>query len=102
VPFLLLFSNDFNLDLDEALNYYASISPKIIDKFVFELREGFNKLEISPASFGFIGIRNYRRYLFKTFPYKIVYFIDENSKTVRITGLFHAARSNKYVKRRLG
>jgi len=76
------------LDVEEALDFYDSISPDLGMRFENDIRNTFKKLEKSPYNY-FNLEHGYRRVNLKTFPYMIVYKIENQTNTVKILGVFH-------------
>ena len=85
------------LDLDEAATWYNYQKAGLGIEFLIEANIFIEKLAKNPYAFRML-FDPVRRIVLKRFPYKILYFI-ENEKVI-IIGIVHQKRSNRYLKRR--
>ncbi len=78
----------------KAIAWYKERSLRASENFRKAVEEGLNKIESDPFYF-----RNSYKHFFETklpkYPYGIVYFIDEESRLVVITTIFHHKRHPK-------
>jgi hypothetical protein len=51
-----------------------------------------------PFAYAQLNIKHFRRIILHDFPYKIIYHIKRETKTVFIFAVLHTARSNKFLK----
>ncbi|MDI9365788.1 MAG: type II toxin-antitoxin system RelE/ParE family toxin [Flavobacterium sp.] len=86
MPYTLSKAAIIKEDVAEALDYYDAISESLAFRFEKELNEAFDKLEQQPYSYFKINGK-YRRIVLPSFPYMVVYRIEE--QTVIIIAVFH-------------
>ena len=86
-------------DVAEALDYYDTISATLSLRFEEELNTAFDSLEKQPYNY-FRLQKNYRRIVLPSFPYMIVYRIEE--RTVVIVALFHQKKNPNKLFNRFG
>lgn len=84
-------------DIQEIVDYYDSISPKLADKFLQQLFSAFDLLLANPQLFQ-LKYRATRVLYLKTYPFGIHYRIDENE--VIILAVIHTSRNPKTWKER--
>lgn len=74
------------LDIENATDYYANISVRVLKSFNKRLDEALLKISISPflqkkyEEVRFLALRN--------FPYIVLYEVDEEIKTIYILSVF--------------
>ncbi len=73
-------------DVIEALDYYDSVSSTLGIRFENELNIAFDNLEKHPHHY-FNLKKDYRRIPLKSFPYMVVYRIEQ--QTVIVVAVFH-------------
>jgi plasmid stabilization system protein ParE len=79
-------------DINNAVNYYKLISPKLAKQFLFRVREAKTYIQRSPLSFQ-IKYKDVRTLLLIQFPFHIHYIINEEQKQVIILAIIHAYRN---------
>lgn len=99
MAFKILFKPIALIDIDEAISWYEKELQGLGHRFFNRLTEAINVLEDNPYVYQVI-YDHVRRMLLKSFPYKILYFIQD-SETIVILGVIHTKRSNRYMKKRL-
>lgn len=99
VKYSLFYTNHFGEDFNRALAWYDVISPDIGDKFQIAFYNAEQRLLQNPSAFSFLKGTKYKRILFKSFPFKMVYKIE--GQIIYVTALIHTARSNRFIKKRL-
>ena len=99
IKYTLYYTNHFDADLKEAIGWYDKISPDIGDKFQISFYNTEERLLQNPFAFSFIKGTKYKRILFKNFPFKMAYKIEDD--IIYVTALIHVARSNRFIKKRL-
>lgn len=75
-------------DVENAVNYYKHINPKLAKQFLFRIREAKTYLTKSPNSFQ-IKYREVRTLILKQFPYHIHYLIDNDNDRIVILAIVH-------------
>ena len=78
----------------EAIAWYGERSDVAYDNFISEVDKKITDICTAPTSFR-NSYRKYRKTSLKTFPYSIVYLLDEKLKLVTITSIYHHKRSPK-------
>ena len=86
------------LDLDETMLWYEDEQKGLSLRFFKSFEMAIEKIEKNPNAFLEVtpGVK---RILLRKFPYKIFYTVSE--KTIFILGVFHAKRSNAFIRKRL-
>lgn len=86
------------LDLDEAMLWYESEQKGLSLRFFKSFETAIETIKKNPKAFLEVtpGVK---RILLKRFPYKVFYTISKN--TIFILGVFHAKRSNAFIRKRL-
>ncbi len=79
-------------EYEEAILWYVERSELASMNFIASVNEKLKEICTNPTRY-----RNTKKYLRETFlkkyPYSIIYFIDEEVKTIVITSLFHSSRN---------
>lgn len=99
MAFKILFKPIALIDVDEAIAWYEKELKGLGYRFFSRLTESLEQLKTKPESYQII-YPPVRRILLKSFPYKILYLIQEPHAIV-ILGVIHTKRSNRYIKKRL-
>lgn len=97
MPYTLSKAAIIKEDVAEALDYYDAISESLALRFEKELNEAFDKLEQQPYYYFKINGK-YRRIVLPSFPYMVVYRIEE--QTVIVIAVFHQKKHPKKLKTR--
>jgi len=94
----------FNLralnEYENATTWYSQRSQKAADNFVLAMEEKLKILRAEPDRFG-IKYKEYREISLSKYPYKIIYLIKEEERTVAIASIFHQKRNPKTKYRNL-
>ncbi len=85
-------------DYHEAIEWYKARSADTAMLFIKEVSDVLKLLENNPDRYSY-HIEPYRRVLLKSFPYKMVYKIEEDK--VLIYALYHTARNEDELRKRL-
>ena len=82
----------------EAIAWYGEKSLIAVDNFIVEVDEKIKKICAAPGLYRNV-YKNSREVSLKKFPYAIVYFINEATRTIIITSVYHHKRNpkRKYV-----
>ena len=97
----LIFSQLASEDLTEALGWYKSQNVHGLEKrFIEAMSKVLKRLELNPELYPFAH-KNVRQAFLSTFPYKIIYWIDDATNEVNIIAVIHRARDPKVWKKRL-
>ena len=86
------------LDLVDAMVWYDEKRTNFGREFFNDFERSINRIIENPKAFKEIT-KEIRRIPTKRFPYKIFYTFSEN--TIFILGIFHAKRSNSFIRRKL-
>jgi len=79
-------------DLEKAFDYYTQeVNLATAKKFNKQLQEAYKALSINP--FYEVRFKDYRSLPLKTFPFVIIFTLDEHDKTVRIYSIFHTSQN---------
>jgi mRNA-degrading endonuclease RelE of RelBE toxin-antitoxin system len=74
-------------EVDNAMSYYHTISPKLAVKLNSELQKSFKTLSKSP--FFKVSHNQFRILPLKKFPFVIIFEVDENNMQVSIFAVFN-------------
>lgn len=87
------------IEYKDAVVWYKERSTKVAEGSVNQVQEKVNNICKTPYRYH-INYKHFRETSLRKYPYSLVYFIDENEKTVIITSIFHQKRNpkKKYVK----
>ncbi|MCD6013337.1 MAG: type toxin-antitoxin system RelE/ParE family toxin [Flavipsychrobacter sp.] len=81
-------------EYEEAIIWYSERSELVSENFVLAVNEKLDEICEHPTRY-----RNTKKYFRETFlkkyPYSIVYFVEEDAKTVVIVSIFHSSRNPK-------
>ena len=99
MAFEIVFKPIALVDADEAAAWYEKELNGLGKRFLLRLSETLDKLKENPHSHLVIS-DPVRRILLKSFPYKILYFIKDNS-TIVVIGIIHMKRSKRYYRSRM-
>ncbi len=97
--YTIQYDDGFWQDIKNVINWYDAISPDIGNSFLEEFWFAESRIADKPNAFSKGTHSGFRRVLLKKSPYKIYFKVKD--KTVFIVALIHAARSKRYVKKRL-
>ena len=81
-------------DIEDIVDYYKIISPKLANTFLDRLDEAKKVIEIYPVAFQ-IKYKNVRTILLKQFPYHVHYIVDESKKLIIVLAVMHAYKNPK-------
>jgi len=86
-------------DLQNAVDYYKNISPKLAKEFLFRIKEAKNYIVNNPETDDVMykGIRMHNLY---QFPYHIHYFVDHKNEQIVILAVAFSKRENLNFSRR--
>ena len=71
-------SHQFYLDLEDALTYYLTLDLDLVSRFLDELGDMEAHLTDFPGASPFTSIPPIRKYILKTFPYRVRYSYKKN------------------------
>ena len=97
--YTIQYDDGFWQDIKNVINWYDAISPDIGERFLEEFWFAESRIAHNPNAFSKVTHSGFRRVLLKKSPYKIYFKVKD--KAIFIVGLIHAARSKRYVKKRL-
>ncbi len=87
-------------NIAEALDYYDAVSFKLGERFELELTAAFYKAQTNPHYYFNLNSKC-RPIILESFPYMIIYIVNEAAKEVIVAGLFHHHGSKAAIKNRL-
>ncbi len=87
-----------NIELDEAVKYYNHQLPGLGFRFLQEVSSAINNITLFPQAWTKIG-EHTRRYIFKKFPYALLYHIEKDE--ILISAVAHLHRNPEHYKHRL-
>lgn len=79
------------IEIENAIDYYAQINEKIPQDFIAIIQQTYATLKINP--FFSICYKNIRALKVRKFPYSLYFVIDEDKYVVRILSCFHNRRN---------
>ena len=79
-------------DIQQIVNYYKEISPKLATDFLYRLREAKKHIILNPLGFQ-VKYKNVRTLMLKQFPYQIHYLIDDTLNQIIILAVIHAYKN---------
>lgn len=93
---------EFYADLEEAGDWYEQKLEGLGTRFAGEVLEVWADLAVNPLITGQKHPRRNIRWRYpEKFPYKIVYSVEEETRTVVVIALIHAARHERVLQRRM-
>lgn len=93
------YADDAIEDLKEIAAHYKTINPALKVKFKQKITEAEKKMLQNPFAFSYTGYKKFRKINLAIFPYKIIYVNEQY--TIRVFGVFHHARSKRFIRNRL-
>lgn len=79
-------SPEAQVEIDEAVEFYAKHSVDAPLKFIAKIKDAYNALETNP--FFRIRYKNIRALNIVGFPYALYFVINENQQTIKILSCF--------------
>lgn len=79
------------MDLDEAIFYYASINDYLMFNFFNDYRSKITDLSFNPLYFSFYE-EGFRRLRFTNFPYVLIYKVDQIQNIVIVHSIAYGGR----------
>ena len=76
----------------ESIIWYQERSLEAAENFVTAVNTAFTSIELQPASYKKI-YKHFREIKLKKYPFTVIYFIDEETKRIVITTIFHNKRN---------
>lgn len=86
------------IDVENATEWYEAQKSSLGSKFYHEFLICLYKLVDSPQHYGY-AYKDFRQIVLPTFPYKIIYLINNNE--VIVHAVFHVSRNPKQLRKRL-
>ncbi len=87
------------LDLDEAVRWYALENSELAESFLLEFRDAVRAVSRSPLGFQ-KRYKSVRAFAMKKFPYNVYYILDK--ETMFVIAILHHKRNPKLWKKRKG
>jgi plasmid stabilization system protein ParE len=93
MAYKIIVSPRAQMEIENAIEYYALYSADAPINFIAALKEGYNSLGTNP--FFRVLHKNVRTLKIKRFPYSLYFVINENQNTIRVLSCFHNKRNPK-------
>ena len=93
--FKVILSGQARMDVRKAAGYYKKRSPQAAQKWLREFKKLQESLAIFPARFALSNNPNLTKNSYRVafhYSHKVVFHVDEQSKTVYIAHVYHSAR----------
>lgn len=84
------------VELAEAVDWYEDQQAGLSKKFYQEIDHYFELVASDPYLFAIRYKEDIRTVALRIFPYLIIYWIDENRRTIFIISIFHTSRNPEY------
>lgn len=81
-------------EISVSWNWYEDRLQGLGDRFVKEVTNEIFKIQQRPKNYS-IRYKNYRQKTMETFPFLIIYRINDRLKIIRIISVFHTSRNPK-------
>ena len=81
-------------EYEQATSWYGQQSMSAMDNFIKSVDDKIRDICLTPYLYR-NRYKKYRETSLNKFPYSIVYFVDENAKTISITSIYHHKRNPK-------
>lgn len=91
MAYSIIVSPRAQLEIENAIGYYAQDSADAPLHFVTALKDTYKTLSVNP--FFRIRYKNIRAMRVKKFPYMLYFVINESKNTVRVLSCFHGKRN---------
>jgi plasmid stabilization system protein ParE len=98
MAFKVSFLPEAQQDYDEAIEWYEKQKPGLGFRLYLEIEETMQHVSDNPTHYTFL-VDRYRDVALKTFPYRIVFTIQETE--VIVFAIFHTSRSEEEIYKRL-
>lgn len=87
-------------DLQNAVNYYKNISPKLAKEFLFRIKEAKNYIVNNPEADDVMH-KEIRMHNLYQFPYHIHYFVDHKNEQIVVLAVAFSKRENlNFIRRK--
>ncbi len=96
----VIISASAKADVKENAEWYNKKQKGLGKRFAQSIKECIRTIQIQPTSFQ-IRYKNNRVALPQTFPYLVVYTINDNNKTISIIAVFHSSQNPEKLKIRV-
>ncbi len=97
-PFNLEVSDEAEVDLKNAYQFYAEESTRVAESFFKQINASLEVIKKNPRSFPYAH-KNLQKFVVKKFPFVIYYQLDES--TIRVIAIFHTSRNPEIWNERL-
>ena len=89
--FEIILLDDAIIDLQNGIDYYKTISPTVVEKFLMAVKNTFAELKRNP--FYQVRYDNVRMRTVKRFPYVLHFAVNDHQNTIIIYGVRHSAQN---------
>lgn len=83
-------------ELSEAYEWYEEQQATLGNRFYKEINHYLSLIEINPYLFPVKYIEELRQVPVNKFPYVIIYWVDELTRTVYIVSIFHTSKNPRF------
>ncbi len=94
MKFRVEYNPDFFTDITQAVDWYNEKQAGLGEKFFIRVKKQTAKLSTSALLFA-VKYDDIRCMCIEKFPYLLHYRVNEETKTVKVEGLFHTSRDPK-------
>jgi toxin ParE1/3/4 len=91
MAYKIIVSPRAQMEIENAIDYYALYSADAPINFIAALKEGYDSLRTNP--FFRVRHKNVRALKLKRFPHSLYFVINENQNTIRVLSCFHNKRN---------
>ena len=98
--YIVTFHEDVAIDYEEAYYWYEEQLQGLGNKFLKEVREKINQIQINPEAYGVKSRPGYHETTLNGFPYSIVYRIYKKQSRILITSVHHQKKHPRSKYRR--
>lgn len=81
-------------EYEEAIEWYNDRDPAVAERFIAAVNNKLDRIESNPFQYKRL-FRHFHEVGLRSFPYTIVYFVEEARKKVVIVAIYHQKRHPK-------
>lgn len=100
MTYQLIISEETELDIEDAFEWYRTRNPRLGSEFVRAIDAAISRIGNNPFAYSKIQ-RQAHRILLHRFPYSLLYTINEEENLISVIGCFHSKRDFRILNDRL-